>query len=397
MVLCLGGLFYLVAIHNAAHIDYHDSNFFTFWLAGRMNWTGQSPYNTQQWVGNHIHYRANHARFPNRIFPYPLPLSLFLAPLGLFSIDTAYILWDLLSQVILAASVFLFLKRLGGIAQERFFLPLMIALLFFGPVIVTLDNGALGAFFLLILSGSILLFEHKHPVAGGLLLSLLALKPSLGFPILGLYGLWALFRRDWKSLGGTLGGWILLLLTGELMSPLWFRKFMGVDQALLARTLGIQPNVWSIADEVCRQNGHCTLALSGAAMVVLLGAGALYLYHHRQASPWTAFNIMIPLGLMSTLYLWSYDFILLAIPITWIASTLIRRFKSYIPPAIFLLSLDLIAFLALWWESLTHDDAWNFALPVLIFGVLLWLLYTSKRKPARNEPPGQSQAVLPLP
>jgi hypothetical protein len=35
---------------------YRDSDFFTFWLAARMQWMGQDPYTPAQWLGGHAQF-----------------------------------------------------------------------------------------------------------------------------------------------------------------------------------------------------------------------------------------------------------------------------------------------------------------------------------------------------
>ncbi|MGA7607447.1 MAG: hypothetical protein WCA79_16135, partial [Anaerolineales bacterium] len=83
-VILLGVIFYLKAMQNYIHQDYTNANFFFFWLAGRMMWTGQNPYNATQWLAGHDAYGATWK--PNQIFPYPLPLAFLMAPLGLISL-----------------------------------------------------------------------------------------------------------------------------------------------------------------------------------------------------------------------------------------------------------------------------------------------------------------------
>src|SRR5947209_6450676 len=90
-------------------LAYRDSDFFTFWLAGYMNWTGQNPYSTEQWLGQH--HALGATWFPNPVFPYPLPLATLLAPLGLLRLDTAFIVWISLSLVMLVVAIFLILLR----------------------------------------------------------------------------------------------------------------------------------------------------------------------------------------------------------------------------------------------------------------------------------------------
>ena len=88
------------ALQNLARIDYRNSNFVFFWLAGRMAVTGEDPYNEAQWLAQH---EINHVTWQaDPVFSYPLPLAVFLAPLGLLPLDAAYVCWQLFSLAVLA-------------------------------------------------------------------------------------------------------------------------------------------------------------------------------------------------------------------------------------------------------------------------------------------------------
>ena len=45
-LLALSPLFVLFAIKLVNSLEYQNSDFFTFWLAGWMRWVGQDPYST---------------------------------------------------------------------------------------------------------------------------------------------------------------------------------------------------------------------------------------------------------------------------------------------------------------------------------------------------------------
>src|ERR1035437_9377936 len=77
-------LFILSAFMFATSVDHLNGDFFTFWLAGRMNWTNQNPYLSNLWISGHHQYGASW--IANDIFPYPLPLAILLAPFGLFTL-----------------------------------------------------------------------------------------------------------------------------------------------------------------------------------------------------------------------------------------------------------------------------------------------------------------------
>lgn len=377
-VVLLGSLFYFKAMQNYAHQDYTNSNFFFFWLSGHMVGLGQNPYDQTQWLAGHATFGATW--IPNKIFPYPLPLAFFMVPLGLLPLGQSYIAWQIVSQIIIGITVYLLLRHWQEQPQRILFLPLTIFLLFFGPVFLTLQVGSVGPVALGAVLISIIFLERDQSFLAGSVLALTILKPPQGVTILALAGIWFLARRDWKAILGVGIGGIFLLLLGIVRDPLWLVKFLGASEAVLDRTLGIHSNIYSFAYLTCSQNLSCMWIFGTLGTLLALGLGGVYLWHNReQLTPWEAFNIILPLGFVSTIYLWSYDQLLYVIPITWIAAKLIERTKSYIPAFIFMIALDLLSFVALLVQANTHKDLLSIVTTVLTLGMCLMLMHWKSR------------------
>ena len=384
-VILLGTLFYSRAMQNYAHQDYTNSNFFFFWLSGYMIRIGQNPYDQIQWLAGHATFGATW--IPNKIFPYPLPLAFLMIPLGLFSLGQAYIVWQLITQIVIAIIVYVLLQHWQEQPQKMIFLPLMVFLLFFGPVFLTLQVGSIGVVALGAVFLSLIFLERKQSFLAGFALALTILKPPQGITILVPAGIWFLARRDWKAIWGMGASGIFLLLLGIIRDPLWLIKFRGASEAVLDRTLGIHSNIYSFSYLACKQNLSCMWIFGTIGMLLVLGLGGLYLWHGRdQLTPWEMFNIIIPLGFVSTIYLWSYDQLLYIIPITWITATLIERTKSYIPTFIFLIILDLLSFTALLIQASTHKDLLSVATTVLILGMCFLLTHWKPQRPEQALP-----------
>lgn len=384
-VVLLGALFYFRAIQNYIHQDYTNSNFFFFWLSGYMIRVGQNPYDQTQWLAGHAAFGATW--IPNKIFPYPLPLAFLMVPLGLLPLGQAYIVWQLISQIGMAITVYILLQHWQEQPQKMIFLPLTIFLLFFGPVFLTLQVGSVGVVALGAVFLSIIFLERERPFLAGFVLALTILKPPQGITILALAGIWFLARRDWKAVLGVATGGIFLLLLGIVRDPLWLIKFRGASEAVLDRTLGIHSNIYSFSYLACNQNLSCMWIFGTIGTLFVLGLGGMYLWRRKdQLPPWEAFNIIIPLGFVSTIYLWSYDQLLYVIPITWITATLIERTKSYIPTFIFLIVLDLFSFATLLIQANTHKDLLSIVTTVLTLGMCLFLMHWK---------PQQSKQTLP--
>ncbi len=369
----IGGMIFL-RTQMSKTFDYQNSNFAFFWLSGRMILEGENPYNETQYLAGHDTYGIKWR--PNNIFPYPLPLALIFIPLGLTSLANAYILWQVVSLVSIALIIFILLNHWKESAQRRLLIPIFAFMFFFGPLYLTLFTGSIGAIAALVILVAILLFEKDRSLLAGIILSLTILKPPQGLPILLLAGIWFFARRDWKAILGVAIGGISLLLIGMIQDPLWAIKFLGASQAVMDRTQGIHSNVWAFAYLACGSVSPCSTLLGGTLGLILLGLGGFFLWRNQaKVTAWEAFNVIIPIAFVSTIYLWAYDQLTYIIPIVWIIGTLVERTKSYIHAFLFLIVLDVFSFYALVQQASTDKDLWSFGTTVIVLGMVLGLLY----------------------
>jgi hypothetical protein len=360
------------ALHNLEHIDFRNSNFVFFWLAGRMVLAGQNPYDAVAWLANHDLFDI--AWRPNQIFPYPLPLAVFLAPLGILRLPLAYFLWQIVSAILILACIAILLVKSRQTRVSVLFVPLAIFALYYGPVLLTLQIGAMGAFTLVALVGGILALEHRKSFLAGSCLALTMLKPPQGVPILLLAAAWLVARRDWQALLGILSGGLLLLIAGVSIDPAWPVKFLGAGRAVLDRTLGMQSNMLGFAYLACSDSRLCMWAGGLAASALILGAGCWLLWRQAdQIGAREAFTLIIPLSFVSALYLWSYDQVLYVIPVVWIVVQLLARTRSYAAPLIFLVALTIISLWALLVQATTRLDLLSGGTTVIVLGAYTWI------------------------
>ncbi|MBI5953874.1 MAG: DUF2029 domain-containing protein [Chloroflexi bacterium] len=376
----LGGMIFLRVRVSVTSFDFQSSNFTFFWLAGRMLIEGENPYDEAQYLAGHETHGIKWQ--PNKIFPYPLPLAIFFIPLGFLSLPTAYLAWQVITLLIIAWTIFILLDHWQEAAQKRLLVPIFAAMFFFGPVYLTLHTGSVGALALLAIVGAILLLEKDKSLPAGMLLSLTMLKPPQGLTILLLAGIWFLARRDWKAIYGVAIGGIALLVVGMIQDPLWLIKFRGASEAVMDRTQGVHSNVWAFAHLACDGTSPCWLILGGTASLTLLGlAGFLLWRNQSRLTAWEAFNIILPVGFVSTIYLWAYDQLPYLIPIVWIIGTLAQKSRSYIFSFLFLILLVLFSLFALVQQAGTRSDLWSLGTTVLVL-VSIWVTSKMKQKPA---------------
>lgn len=379
IVVLLGALIYWKAQQNYTRQDYVNSNFFSFWLSGHMVWTGESPYNTAQWMAGFDAAGATYR--PSKILQYPLPLMYFMAPIGSLPVGQAYFAWQLICQITIALSVLLLLRLAHSPAW--LVLPIAALLLFFGPVYLSLQVGSVGVISLLAVTLALVLLASNHPLPAGILLSLTLLKPPQALTLLALIGFWLLVRRLWRAIAGLAIGALALLVIWVLRDPLWLVKFRGSSDFLLGHSLGVQSNVFGFAYLACARNAACMWVLGPAAAVIILALGAYLLWRNRRRwSDWEAFNLAIPLGFLTALYLWSYDQLLYVIPLVWLVSRLILKPRGYILAFAFLVLLDLVSLVALGVQAFTGADLLSVLTTLIVLGVCTWLV----RRPAARTP-----------
>lgn len=388
ITLALLGVLIFARVQISLGFDVPNSNFSFFWLAGHMLLDGENPYDEAQYLAGHD---ANGMDWlPNRIFPYPLPLALFCIPLGFFSMQTAYIVWQVVSLIAVALTIYLLLSQWQDKKQRNLLLPIFFFLLFFGPLYLTTHAGTISAFPLIVLLAAILLLEKDKTLLAGIVLAFTMLKPPQGLTILLLVSVWFLAKRDWKAIAGVALGGLLILVIGLVQDPQWIQKFLGASNAVMDRTLGVHSNVWAFAYLACKGAEPCSNLLGGALSVSLLGGASLLLWKNQaQWSAWEAMNLIILTGFVSTIYLWAYDQLPYIIPIVWIVATLVQKQRSILLAFFFLILLDLASIFALVQQAFTEKDLWSLSttLIVLLFMFVAWRM---KPKPAIDKAPASA-------
>lgn len=378
-LILLGGMIYLRSLQNYTKQNYRASNFFDIWLSGRLLTDGGSPYDPGDWLRGHELYGPASLREP--IFLYPLPLAVFLIPLGLFTIDQAYLGWQILSQALIALVVLLLLHKWRQKEHALLFVPVMLFLLFFGPIYLTLQIGSIGPWTLLFLFAAMILLEKDYYFAAGILLSFTLLKPPQGLSLLFLIGIWLWARKDWKTVLGVVLGGIMLWAIGVSTDLNWVSEFLKSGQAAFDRRLGFQSNIWSLSYLLCNKSLSCSFVLGAVLAIMIFGATGYYLCrNHAKLTIWQSFNIMIPIAFVTTVYLWGYDQILYVIPIVWVIGTLVERTKSYVHAFIFLIVLDLFSLYALVQLARTNLDLWSLGTTIIVLGMILGLYSSGQKK-----------------
>ncbi len=372
MIVLLVALFALSAYAIARSQEYMlDRDFFSFWLAGRMMITGQDPYAEAQWIAGHT--AANSNWLSDTTFLYPLPLAFLFAPLGLLSLQAAATVWVLITQGLLVVCCWLLLSAWKPTdSRAAYWLPILLGVFLFRPVVTMLLQGQLGAIWLLTLSVCVYAWRRGQWWLGGALMPFLALKPNVGLPLIALLALWLALRRQWRALmaaGVSAAG---LLIAGWLRDPLWLEKLSAIGNQKVASTFGWAPTSWGLGDAICQHGLSCTIGV-GAGLSVLLVIVALFwlMKHRHRAEPEVAAAILIAVTMLVTPYLWVYDQVLLIIPILAVMRLMHERELPYLVTATLFVVIATFSWLPVIPARMLGRDTWSVLVPLACLG-LIW-------------------------
>ena len=287
VALCLTTLA-LALRENAAQRDY-----ISYWSAGKLLVAHANPYDRaavlnlekdQGYTSQHLLLMRN------------LPWSLFLVvPLGFLSASTGALLWVLAVILSGLGSVFL----LQQIWQAR---PPLTAFLF-APVLVCAMAGQTSVFALL---GACLFFwlEKSRPIAAGVALTLLAVKPHLAV----LFWVVLLLEEVRRRRAGVLGGLAAGLLAESLLA-IWLDPKVWIHYATAMRAERIQalylPNL-SCALRIVSGPKHVWVQ----ALPMLAGLGFAVWFWRGRAERWHWARygaVLLMISVLVSPYSWLMD------------------------------------------------------------------------------------------
>jgi hypothetical protein len=373
-------VFIFVAIKVVNSLDYFNQDFFTFWLAGHMTWIHQSPYAPEQWLASHDLFGLWY--IPNPIFPYPLPLALLFAPLGLLPYKEAFITGKVLSEIAIFVSVYLLsgstFKDKKGI---HLLLPVFASVVLFRATILTLLNGQLGGFLLLAFCLTIGFWQKGKGWQGAVVLSFVFLKPTIGFPVvlIAMGCLW--MQKNRRTILFILGSGLAWLTIGWIQNPNWVFLFLSNGNRKLSETIGHAPNLWGMSGAVCHLDLPCITGLGSLLVFILLIATGYVLFSKRDLSPSALFSLAIPAALMLTPYIWAYDHILLLIPISFVTTRIFNRGYPYLVPAVFPIAMSILSIGFLILANGIAQDVWSAGMPLICFILVAWQLFLPSKMP----------------
>ena len=357
-------------------LDWYPVDFLEFWAAGQLMLSGDNPYDQvrvlaveRELVGDGLD-EAIVFWYP----PWTLPL---VVPFMLMPAATAVKLLILsqLALVVLAANRAW--RAFAGLAADPKTILLITAT--FAPTLVLLRSGQITGWCLCGLAGHAAALRSGRPILAGVCAALTATKPHL----LAVFGLSLLIDAVVSSSGRRVvmaGGALLLTATAivELANPGTVGNYItaaGQPASAEVRTLQQWPT--PTVGYVLRVNvapdrfavQFVPLAIAAVGLVALrLRIGANW--NPVAAVPWLTLVSLIaaPYGV------WSYDLILLLVPIVGTAGRLVRSDpvpRSTVRVVVGLYAVLNLGFVAYWLSGLGEVGMAFYALPVVTIGMVM--------------------------
>jgi alpha-1,2-mannosyltransferase len=247
-------------------------------------------------------------------FAYPPCFLLLLAPFGLLSYPVAAFDWVLLTFAAYCAALRRWAPAMPWLALS------------FPPLLVNVITGQAGFLVAALLIGGMTLLPRR-PLAAGLLLGLLIVKPQLGLvlPFALVAG------REWRAFAGaavsSIGLVVLsILVFGWAPYQAWLGN-AGFVSSIASEGLAGWHRMASIYGALRLAGLASGAAWTIHAVIAMAAVGAACLVWYRKADPGARAGALAAATALASPYLFVYDTLILVVPFLW----LIGRGRHWLP------------------------------------------------------------------
>jgi hypothetical protein len=292
-------------------------DYVAFWAAGRLNASGEDPYDPARLAA--LEREANPATVDVLVmWPAPWALTL-LAPYTRLGPQAGHLLWQLTQLAVLLAAVEILWRLQGGDPGRRW-VAWLLAFTYL-PTYFLLVTGQFGAVILLGFVGFLYFLHRGREAAAGACLALAAVKPQLTFLFWIALLLWAVEGRRWRVAAGA-----IVAVLGLLVLPLWENPHLPA-------------HYWDALTRRTQTHSHLS-PVAGTALRLLLAPGSMwpqflplipgmlwlawYWRRHRRGWDW---NERLPALLFASFLAapygaWPFDLVVLLLPLPGLAARL---------------------------------------------------------------------------
>lgn len=342
-------------------------DFAQYWAAGRLGLVGGNFYDTGEM---HLIQREAGNKGPNPMMmygpPYVWPIIL---PWTLFDYTLSRFLWLAAHVALLLVSVDWLWRFYGGHPRWRWLSWLAAAT--FVPTLLVIRIGQITPFIFVGVVAFLLCVQRKQWFLAGAAALLIALKPQLFYLFWFVLLLWIIKSRRWQVAVGVGAAGAVALGAVMLFNPAILQQYVAFN--ISQPPARFAPPTFGMLLRLLFGLEHFWLQFAPAAV----GVGWLLLYWRKKRGAWSwaaEMPLLLLVSFSTTAYGWTYDQILLLLPITQMAvwaTRWPRRPLIWPHATIYGVIIVLIWYLSSW----RIPDFWYFWLaPALL------LLYLSMRR-----------------
>jgi hypothetical protein len=308
-------------------------------------------------------------------------LSAWFLPLGVASFSRASYLWFLTNILLLSTSTVMLWKTYTDRPRTMRWLWLGLVLSFvFLPTLITLLVGQITPLILFGIAAFLFLADRGHLFLAGAALSLTTAKPHLLYLTLPLVLLELILHKQWRAVAGFVTPVLAGALTAFLLRPSFLSDYvvMMTGSGLLQMTA-----VPTISSYLAYLLQMPWLRFAG---VVVLVVGIILWARNRRRNPiplTRLVEVTLVVSLLTTPYAWSFDFILLLVPLQRVAVCFL---EGRIPRfhALSIATLFVITNAGFWYQRTAHaPERAYFWFPIVLAVLIGWgWLSVAARQPA---------------
>lgn len=289
-------------------------DFIEYWSASRLHLTGGDPYNADQLLPLQQSLGPDHSTVIMMWNP-PWTLAL-LMPLGVLPFETARWIWLSLHFAILLGCIQWLWHFFGG-RERGAWLASGLGLLF-APAFLALGMGQISPLLLLGLCGFLHHERRGQPIRAGAFAALTLIKPHWLYLFWIALLVWSVSRRRFRIAGGAAGVVVIALGLVSLVNPSVIEHYLSAVRE-------------SPPDYFVAPTGGVLMRLlfgweSSWPQFLPMLPGVIWLtwywQRHRQSWEWAqAISSIVLVSAFTTAYGWSFDQVVLLIPLLWMAAT----------------------------------------------------------------------------
>jgi hypothetical protein len=248
----------------------------------------------------------------------------------------------------------------------------------FAPTLTTLLVGQIAALVLFGIAAFLFFEKRGYPFLAGLALALTTAKPHAIYLTLALVLLDLVYRRQWRTLAGFMSPILAGTFVAFFLRPGFISDYVSLmtSSQLLQRTT-VPTSLSNLADLVHQP----WLRYMGLLLLIVV---LVYWWKRRRPGDICLEQMVVVtliLSLITTPYIWSFDFILLLVPALQVAVWAVEDRLPRIQAAVIALLFVAANFLILRQRSLQAPESEFFWLPLALALLYFWawrLAYRSR-------------------